>query len=50
MEHGEAEKHGKACLSEGGGVVHPRVIWGEDTEKVVMRRAKEIASNRQWVM
>jgi hypothetical protein len=50
MEHGEAEKHSKMSLDERGTFVHPRDIWGDETERVVMRRAEETARYREWVL
>ena len=60
MEYVEGEKHANACLvktppatgANESNVIRqkPGDFWGEEVEKVVERRAKEVARHREWVM
>lgn len=50
MDYADVEKHLRSSVTEKGRSVHPREIWGEETQKVVDRRAAEIAKEREWVM
>jgi tRNA threonylcarbamoyladenosine dehydratase len=52
MDHREGEKHAKECYEQAanGSGRSPRDIWGEEVEKIVERRAREIARNREWVI
>jgi tRNA threonylcarbamoyladenosine dehydratase len=51
MDHGECEKHLKECYAkDDGDRRHPRDVWGPEVEKIVSRRARDIARNREWVM
>lgn len=49
MEHGEAAKHSKEWGVENG-IVDPKVIWGDEVQIIVDRRAEEVRRERQWVM
>jgi hypothetical protein len=52
MEYGDGEKHVKECYGRGmqGSPAKPEDFWGEEVRRVVERRAKEIARNREYVM
>lgn len=51
MEHGEGEKHSKAWgISNEASLVDPKVIWGDEVQGIVDRRAEEVRRERQWVM
>ena len=49
MDQREGEKHVSECY---GGETRraPGEVWGEDVERVVRRRAEEIARDLEWVM
>jgi hypothetical protein len=51
MEHGEAEKHSKACgTQEEDNFVDPKTVWGDEVQAIVDRRVEEVRRERQWVM
>jgi tRNA threonylcarbamoyladenosine dehydratase len=53
MDHRECEKHVKECYGKSENNQDrrkPRDVWGEEVEKIVLRRAAEIARVREWVM
>ncbi|KAF8152998.1 hypothetical protein B0H34DRAFT_773838 [Crassisporium funariophilum] len=51
FEHGDAEKHVKACWNENGTpATPPGELWGNEVQLVVDRRAREARRIREWVM
>lgn len=51
MDHADGERHVKECYGQGGREGRrPRDVWGEEVEKIVLGRAKDIARNREWIM
>lgn len=48
MEHGEAEKHLKACQADEGSIVDPQDVWGEPVQAIIDTKAIEIARYREW--
>ncbi|THH00288.1 hypothetical protein EW026_g2203 [Hermanssonia centrifuga] len=49
MEHGEVERHVKECFNSTP-AKSPGELWGQDVAEVVVRRAKEIQQDRQYMM
>lgn len=52
MEHKEAERHTKECAGDaeaGRTLRNPEEVWGKEAAEIVLRRAKEISRNREWM-
>lgn len=54
MDFKDVEKHSRQCLGLGATedtvLVSPAELWGEEVQRVVERRHKEIKEFRDWVL